>query len=1194
MSQANQSFAMTMLMQLGYTKAQASGIVGNLVQESGGLADDVVSGKRRGDDGTAGYVAQWRGPRLAAYKKFAMASGQSPGDLGTQIKFLHHELQNDPSQRWARNRLALAQTPEQATEAMIGYERPRGFSTKSPRSGHGWENRLKAAYQVAGMAPVQGQAGAATMAGGAGSDLFTGSLGQASIVQVPASKAIGGEGIQGGAIGAATINQPEATPATANKFEGIYPSMMTGNADMTKGAVYGALLGDKLGTSQIGRNAVSGLMDLIPNWKSGWGNVSKRNAPEQATVQPASAPPITLGAGGIGGVAPGGTATASATPTPSTQNLTETGHTPGAGLGAPAYTQPNMAGPVQANANTPGAGLGAPAYVPPTAQQFLLTHLTPGHSREHITNMKAPLANGLTQLLQSAPPEIAKGLNIFSGTRTEERQRELWNAELKKQKGNVAAARKNVAPPGHSQHEHGNAADLEWNGQRLDKAPKAVRDWVHANAPKFGLGFRMAHEPWHIEATGKAPVVAEPQYSWGGPGSIEDPSKGVLRTVGATLGTPTPVPLTGGASSAALVGDDMDDLFEQRVAPQVAAPETATTPIPVDEMDDLFEKRVSPVTPQVAVEPTTPEAPDTRQVDPFNRPGWGPLSGGGNLMNAAGLGLTPYTRGAGRMLDQWMAGEPIKPYWENVADVKGGLERFKDENPVGGIAADVVGSMPSTMMGLGLAGQGIRAVGQGIGRAIPAAESSLNAAGRFLSGQSGRIGGGTMQTAKRLLSGGAAGTLEGGGAAVLNSNLSDRPLGEQVATGAILGGALGPAVSGVSGAITDRAMNATISQGNKDLMRVARGRLPEGALPRGGQMAEQDAVRKLDERLFAGQANTDQIKAATKKAMETTGSRLADATPENIALRKAQVGNTLENVVDSVQWRADPQTLQEGMHLRRDMLRNLAPGSNAQRQLDGELERILIVAGAGRPISGQLYQNMTSSKSTIGKWIASKDPILSRYASHMRDLLDNSIARHVARQPAQMTVLVDGVYQPIDTAYNTARQQWRNLSIIEDATRSNSSGVIDPQALYAAARKRGPLGVQAIGTPENDMTTLARAGENLPRTTRQGAATEPYSQPLRVISSVLSNAAPMGVSAGAMGAAHLLGAPVAGTLAVGAGTFALNKGRDAILRRLMRGDDYRGHLAGDRYSTGQIAKTGTYVRQAIETLNNNIRNRDRK
>jgi LAS superfamily LD-carboxypeptidase LdcB len=84
-------------------------------------------------------------------------------------------------------------------------------------------------------------------------------------------------------------------------------------------------------------------------------------------------------------------------------------------------------------------------------------------------------------------------------------QKRLWEAALKKY-GSAATARKWVAPPGHSNHGKGIAADLHAYGTVLDlKAGGkvgAATKWAHANAGKFGLHFPLSNEDWHIEPKG--------------------------------------------------------------------------------------------------------------------------------------------------------------------------------------------------------------------------------------------------------------------------------------------------------------------------------------------------------------------------------------------------------------------------------------------------------------------------------------------------------------------------------------------------------------------------------------------------------------------------------------------------------------------------------------------------------------------
>jgi hypothetical protein len=82
------------------------------------------------------------------------------------------------------------------------------------------------------------------------------------------------------------------------------------------------------------------------------------------------------------------------------------------------------------------------------------------------------------------------GTSVRSGYRSVGEQTQLWNAALKKY-GSATEARKWVAPPGHSKHNEGMAADISGNLQA-----------AHKLAGKYGLWFPMSWEPWHVEPIG--------------------------------------------------------------------------------------------------------------------------------------------------------------------------------------------------------------------------------------------------------------------------------------------------------------------------------------------------------------------------------------------------------------------------------------------------------------------------------------------------------------------------------------------------------------------------------------------------------------------------------------------------------------------------------------------------------------------
>lgn len=94
---------------LGLTAAQASGVVGNLMRESGLRSDLEEAG------GGGGYgLAQWTGGRRRDLEAFARQRGASPGDFETQYQFLLHELRGSESAALAS--LRRTSTPEEAAQ----------------------------------------------------------------------------------------------------------------------------------------------------------------------------------------------------------------------------------------------------------------------------------------------------------------------------------------------------------------------------------------------------------------------------------------------------------------------------------------------------------------------------------------------------------------------------------------------------------------------------------------------------------------------------------------------------------------------------------------------------------------------------------------------------------------------------------------------------------------------------------------------------------------------------------------------------------------------------------------------------------------------------------------------------------------------------------------------------------------------
>ena len=131
---------------------------------------------------------------------------------------------------------------------------------------------------------------------------------------------------------------------------------------------------------------------------------------------------------------------------------------------------------------------------------------------DSFTGMTPEMQSALFSMLQAADAELGAGMQVYSGYRSPELQARLYQDALAKY-GSEAEARKWVAPPGRSKHNEGLAADLKWNGTRIDQLPEdhPARLWLSSNVGRHGLEQRMSWEPWQVEYAGSAPDVTPVQ-----------------------------------------------------------------------------------------------------------------------------------------------------------------------------------------------------------------------------------------------------------------------------------------------------------------------------------------------------------------------------------------------------------------------------------------------------------------------------------------------------------------------------------------------------------------------------------------------------------------------------------------------------------------------------------------------------------
>jgi hypothetical protein len=115
------AYAHARLVKSGLSPAAASGVVGNLMQESGSNLNPSSWNPQEGALG----IAQWREDRRVKLVNFAEAHGTDPRDFDTQLDFIVHEL--DTSEKAAGDRLRQATTPQEAAAIFDKlYERSSG------------------------------------------------------------------------------------------------------------------------------------------------------------------------------------------------------------------------------------------------------------------------------------------------------------------------------------------------------------------------------------------------------------------------------------------------------------------------------------------------------------------------------------------------------------------------------------------------------------------------------------------------------------------------------------------------------------------------------------------------------------------------------------------------------------------------------------------------------------------------------------------------------------------------------------------------------------------------------------------------------------------------------------------------------------------------------------------------------------
>ena len=123
------------LMGLGYSKANASGIAGNIYTES------KYDPQAIGDNGTSFGLAQWHKSRWDRLKNWSNERGLNINFFDTQLRFIDWELNN--TEKRAKSELLSTNTPRESAFAFAKfYERPQRIAEERMNKAEEIYNRL--------------------------------------------------------------------------------------------------------------------------------------------------------------------------------------------------------------------------------------------------------------------------------------------------------------------------------------------------------------------------------------------------------------------------------------------------------------------------------------------------------------------------------------------------------------------------------------------------------------------------------------------------------------------------------------------------------------------------------------------------------------------------------------------------------------------------------------------------------------------------------------------------------------------------------------------------------------------------------------------------------------------------------------------------------------------------------------------
>lgn len=432
------------------------------------------------------------------------------------------------------------------------------------------------------------------------------------------------------------------------------------------------------------------------------------------------------------------------------------------------------------------------------------------------------------------------------------------------------------------------------------------------------------------------------------------------------------------------------------------------------------------------------------------------------LMQGATFGWADELRGLA-----WGAGDALQGkdfgqgYERGVESARSSLNREREVNPWGAVAAEIAGAIPT---GIGLGGQ---IVGRG---------ATLGA---------------------RALTGGGVGLAQGAAYGAGSAD-DDNRLG-----GALVGGGLGAVMGAAAPAVGALARRAITPAPSSDAQRAAaRMMAGEGVTLTAGQRTGNKGMQYLESELGRGAAENlmeQQAEEFTGAVLRRIGVEANRATPEVVEGAYRQIGQQFDNLAQLTNTPFD-ETLQN--NLLGVVVDYVDNAGTPARVVENQANRIAQLAQQnGGRLTGAAYQEM---RSTLGRLSKRAEPTTQAALRDLQEALDDAVERNLDGQTLQ--------------AWRDARRAYQNYLVVEKAVTSAgekaASGLITPAQLRTAAVNQNR---RAFAFGSSDYANLARAGiQTMTPLPQSGTAPRLAAQTMGSLPAILGAAA--GSPAGIPGA----------------------------------------------------------------------------